>query len=217
VRELIGQGRWDDASAKLSSVPTTQPDYNELKKLLDTARQEDQYYGQMKVAFNGAHASKNKDALVTLLPYFTTEVGKADRHSQDASVIVTEIAADLKELDAGKTSGGAGGVTNSKGSEAAAVNDVLKRYAAAYDAGDMQALIAVRQFSAKDQDRLQDLLSGLKGKGYTLQNCTPPQMGRVTARVSCVGVFTKASDIKPQPITFELRKIDGQWIIIASN
>ena len=214
VRELIGQGRWDDASAKLSSIPPTQPDYNELKQLLETGRREDQYYGQMKTAFNSAHASKNKDALVTLLPYFTTEVGKADRHSQDAGVVVTEIASDLKEIDAGKSSGG---TANGKGSEAAAINDVLRRYAAAYDAGDMLALTAVRQFDVKDQGRLQDLLSGLRGKGYTLQNCTPPQVGRVTARVSCIGVFTKASDIKPQPITFELRRINGQWIIVASN
>ena len=216
ARELINQGRWDDASAKLSGVPPTQPEYNDLKSLLESGRREDQYYGQMKSAYNGAHANKNKDALVTLRLFFATEAGKGDRHSDDARGIVAQIDADVKEIDASKPAGGGGGV-NSKGGDVAAIKDVLSRYAAAYDAGDMQALIAVRQFDTKDQGRLQDLLPGVKGKGYTLQNCSAPQMGRVTARVSCTGVFTKAAGMQPQPITFELRRINGQWIIVASN
>ncbi len=216
VRNLIGQGRWDDASAKLSSVPPTQPQYNELKQQLETGRSEDQYFQKMKTAFTGAATTKNADALRTLRPYFMTEIGKADRHSDDARSIVTQIDADVKELDANKTPGG-GGVVNSRAADIAAIKDVLSRYAAAYDAGDLQALIAVRQFNTKDQGKLQDLLPGVKGKGYTLQNCSAPEMGRTTARVSCTGVFTKASDLKPQPITFELRRNNGQWIIVASN
>ncbi len=217
ARDLINQGRWDDASAKLSGVPPTQPEYNDLKNLLESERREDQYYSQMKTAFNGAHANKNKDALVTLRLFFATEAGKGDRHSDDARGIVTQIDTDVKEIDARKTAGGGGGGVNSGGGDVAAIKDVLSRYAAAYDAGDMQALIAVRQFDTKDQGRLQDLLTGVKGKGYSLQNCSQPQMGRVTARVSCTGVFTKATGMQPQPITFELRRINGQWIIVASN
>ena len=179
-------------SAKLSGVPPTQPEYNDLKSLLEWGRREDQYYGQMKTAFNGAHANKNKEALATLRLFFATEAGKGDRHSDDARGIVTQIDADVKEIDAHKPAGGGGGV-NSKGGDVAAIKDVLSRYAVAYDAGDVQALFAVRQFDTKDQGRLQDLLPGVKGKGYTLQNCSAPQMGRVTARVSCTGVFAKAA------------------------
>jgi hypothetical protein len=217
VRELINQGRWDDASAKLSSVPPTQPEFTDLKGLLEAGRREDQYYGQMKTAFNGAHASKNKDALVTLRLFFTTEAGKGDRHSDEARGIVTQIDTDVKEIDASKTASVGGGGANSRAADIAAIKDVLIRYATAYDAGDMQGLIAVRQFDTKDQGRLQDLLAGVKGKGYTLQNCSAPQMGRVTARVNCTGVFTKATGIPPQPITFEMRRNNGQWIIVASN
>lgn len=214
ARDLINQGRWDDASAKLSGVPATQPEYNDLKSLLESGRRADQYYAQMKTAFNGAHANKNKDALGTLRLFFATEAGKGDRHSDDARGVVTQIDADVREIDASKPPAGG---ANSRAADIAAIKDVLNRYAAAYDAGDMQALIAVRQFDTKDQGRLQDLLAGVKGKGYTLENCSVPQMGRVTARVSCTGVFTKTAGMQPQPITFELRRNSGQWIIVASN
>ncbi|MGC1613200.1 MAG: protein kinase [Candidatus Acidiferrum sp.] len=217
VRNLIGQGRWDDAGAKLSSVPTTQPDFNTLKQQLESARREDQYYGQMKTAFNGAHANKNADALLTFRPFFATEVGKADRHSDDARSVTTQIDADLREAAANKTPSVAGGSVNAKGNDAAAIADVLRRYAAAYDAGDLLSLVAVRQFNAKDQDKIQNILDSVKGKGYALQNCASPQIGRVTATVKCTGVFTKASDIKPQTVNFVLRRNNGQWIIVSSN
>ncbi|MGC2803731.1 MAG: protein kinase [Candidatus Acidiferrum sp.] len=216
VRDLIGQSKWDDASAKLSGVPPTQPEYNALKQQLDNGRREDEYYGRMKTAFDGAHANKNADALVTLRPFFTTEAGKADRHSDDARNVLTEIDADLREAAAKKTPGAGGGL-NARGADAAAITDVLRRYAAAYDAGDMQALIAVRQFNVKDQGRLQDILDSAKGKGYELRNCTAPQIGRTTATIRCTGIFTKASDIKPQTLNFGLKRVNEQWIIVATN
>ncbi|HTQ60649.1 MAG TPA: serine/threonine-protein kinase [Candidatus Solibacter sp.] len=214
VRNLISQGRWDDASAKLNGVPATQPNYRELKQQLDDGRKEDQYYSQMKVAFNGARTTKNKDALLTLKAYFMVEAGRGDRHSSDARDVVTQLDAEVSAIDAGKRPvSSAGG----KVSDAAAIKDILSRYAAAYDAGDMQALIAVRQFETKDQSRLQDLLGSLKGKGYVLQNCTSPQIGRLTATVTCTGIFTKDNSIKPQRVNFVMKRVDKQWMIVASN
>ncbi|MGH9741436.1 MAG: protein kinase domain-containing protein [Candidatus Acidiferrum sp.] len=219
VRNLIGQGRWDDAASKLNSLPPTQPEYNGLKSQLETGRREDEYYGRMKTAFSGAQANKNADALLTLRPYFATEAAKADRHSEDARGVITQIDADLREVAAnGKLPGGGSGPgEKTKGNDPAEIADVLKRYAAAYDAGDLQAITAVRQFNAKEQDKLQNILAGAKGKGYALQNCSRPQVGRVTATVSCTGVFTKATDIQPQRVNFVLRRVSGQWTIVSSN
>ncbi len=94
---------------------------------------------------------------------------------------------------------------------------VLKRYAAAYDAGDLPAITAVRHFDAKEQDKLQNILDTAKGKGYALQNCSRPQISKITATVSCMEVFTKASDSKPQKVNFLLRRINGQWTIVSSS
>lgn len=222
VRDLIGQGRWDDAATKLSGVPATQPEFGQLKAQIETGRSEDKYYTQMKSAFNGANESRNKDALLTLRPYFTTEVGKGDRHSDDARTVVTEIDADLREAvlssqPIGPANGNNGSATNAKGNDPAAIKDVLNRYAAALDSGDLLALSAVRQLSAKDQDKIQNILDSVKGKGYQIQDCQKPQMGRTTATITCNGVFTKSSDNKPQSVNFVLRRVNGQWMIVSQN
>ncbi|MGC1606100.1 MAG: hypothetical protein WA748_11275, partial [Candidatus Acidiferrum sp.] len=65
--------------------------------------------------------------------------------------------------------------------------------------------------------RLQDILDSAKGKGYELRNCTAPQIGRTTATIRCTGIFTKASDIKPQTLNFGLKRVNEQWIIVATN
>lgn len=222
VKDLIGQARWDDATAKLGAVPASEPEFGQLKAQIETGRGEDKYYSQMKSAFNGAHESRNKDALLTLRPYFTTEVGKADRHSDDARTIVTEIDGDLRDAvlssqPIGGSNGNNGSTANAKGNDPAAITDVLNRYAAALDSGDMLALSAVRQLSAKDQDKIQNILDSVKGKGYQIQDCRKPQLGRTTATITCNGVFTKSGDSKPQAVNFVLRRVNGQWMIVSQN
>lgn len=215
VRSLIVQSRWDDAEAKLSGVPPAQPDYTDLKRQIDAGRRDDQDFSQAKASFTIADASKHKDVLRALRPFFMAEANKPGVHSGEARNIVNQIDADLSGPDAVNPSGKGGG--NPVASAAAAIKAVLERYAKAIDEADLEGLKAVRQYSPKEEKKLPKALKSTKAMGYALRNCALTDFKGESASVSCDAVLTKASDPKSQRIKLQLNRIAGQWMIVSAS
>jgi serine/threonine protein kinase len=218
VRGLISQARWDSADAKLSGVPSTLPGYNELKQQINSGRLEDAQFSQVKTAFLQAEAAKNKNALRNLRPYFLAEANKAGLHGGDARNIVSQIDADLKDADAASSNGGAsGGGDVPHFRDIGGIKAALDNYARAVDNGDIYAFKAVVQLNAKDEPKFLEMLNSYRGKGYALQNCSIPDMGNETAKVSCDAVFTKVPNSKKQRTKFQLALLNGRWLIVSTH
>jgi eukaryotic-like serine/threonine-protein kinase len=209
VRNFISQARWDDAEAKLSAVPSGNPDYADLKRQIDAGRREDRDYVQAKDSFNIAHTNKHKDVLRALRPFFLSTANKPGPHSGEARNIVEQIDADLKAPD--------GGGVSPNATTAAAIKNILDRYAKAIDDGDIDALRGVRRYTPKEESKLAKSLKSTKGKGYVLRNCALTGLNGDAASVSCDAVLTKVNDGKSQRVNLELNRIGGNWIIVSSN
>lgn len=227
TRGLIAQGRWDEADSKLSVVPQTRAEYGDLKRQIDGGRRDDQEFTQKKTEFTQADASKNKDALRSLRAFFASEANSGGRHNADARNIVAQIDNDAKEAEVVKppevvkptnpaNNTGNGG-TNPGGGDAAAINSVVQRFAKAYDEGNLPALRAVREYDPKVETKLPDILKKVKGTGYALRNCSPPQISGDSATTACDVILTKVPGVKPARTNIHLKNFDGQWIIISSD
>jgi serine/threonine protein kinase len=214
VRGLISQGRWDDADAKLNGVPSTLAEYNDLKEQINNGRREDVEFSRVKNAFLQAEASKNRNALRNLRPYFMAEANKGGRHDGDARNIVGQIDAELKEPDS-TSSNGLGDAPHLR--NLAGVESALDFFAKAMDNGDIYELKAVAELNVKDQQRFSGQLNETRGKGYALQNCSTPEISGGTARVSCDAVMTKVPNSKHQRTKFQLDLINGRWIIVSAH
>ena len=224
VRSLIGQGRWTDAQAALGRVPASQRDYAGLKNQIDAGMQDDQTYAQRYGEYTRAHSGKNKTELLTLRPFFNDEANKPGRHSADARSVAAQIDEDVRELETVKPStpnnvraGNAATAGVAGTGDAAAINSILQRYAKAYDEGNVGLLRTVREYDPKVEKKLPELLAPIKGKGFTLRNCSPPQISGDTAIVGCEAILAKVKDAKPSRVNFQLKNFDGQWIIMSSN
>jgi hypothetical protein len=139
-------------------------------------------------------------------------------HGGDARNIVSQIDADLKDADAASSNGGASG-----GGDAPHFRDIggikaaLDNYARAVDNGDIYAFKAVVQLNAKEEPKFLEMLNSYRGKGYALQNCSIPDMGNETAKVSCDAVFTKVPNSKKQRTKFQLALLNGRWLIVSTH
>ena len=222
VRGLISQGKWDEAEGKLNGVPAGQGDYNELKRQIEGGRQEDTDFNARKGAVNKAVVDRNETVLKESNKYFAPIASQGGRHASEANDIVSRIDRTLKEIDNSKTTP-SGGTTAGNGgtapvsNDAAAINSVVQRFAKAYDEGNLGALRAVREYDPKDEKKLPEILNSVKGKGYTLRNCTVPQISGDTGSVTCDAILTKMKDAKPFRTNIQLKNFDGQWIIVSSN
>jgi len=206
VRSLISQSRWDDAEKKLSGLQVNPTQYSDLKGQIDAGRQDDRDFNQSRDSFNLAHASKHKDVLRALRPFFLSEANKPGPHGGEARNIVEQIDSDLKAPE-----------VNPNASTAVAIRAVLERFAKAIDDGDIDGLRAVRRYSPKEESKLPKAIKSTKGKGYTLRNCMLTGVNGDAATVSCDAVLTKENNPKPQRLNLELNRIGGNWIIVASN
>jgi serine/threonine-protein kinase len=221
VRSLIGQGKWDDAEGKLNGVPAGQGDSNDLRRQIESGRQEDQEFNARKGAASRAVVDKNEAVLKESSKYFAPIASQGGRHASEASDITVRIDRTLKEMESSRTTnsgptGGNGGTTPVT-NDAAAINAVIQRFAKAYDEGNLGALRAVREYDPKDEKKLPDILNSVKGKGYSLRNCTAPQISGDTGSVTCDAILTKMKDAKPFRTNIQLKNFDGQWIIVSSN
>jgi serine/threonine protein kinase len=220
VRGLIGQARWDDAEVKLNGVPPGQAEYNDLRRQIEGGRQEDQDFNTRKGTVSRAVLDKNEAALKDSSKFFIPIASQGGRHAAEANDIVGRIDRTLKEIDSSKTttSGTGGGSTSI---DATAIRSVVDSFALAMSERNLDKIRSVRRLSAADEKTYKQSLEALgKTKGYRMivQSCTAPQSSGETVNVSCT-VLNEGQGIKPTPITqmYSLQRIDGRWMIIASN
>lgn len=228
IRGLISQGKWAEAQVKLSGLPTTVTEFNGLKSQVEAGMRDDQAYAQRYDEYFKAHTSKNKAELLAVRPFFNDESGKPGRHSAEAKTVAAQIDADVKDIDAASvkppevvkpavaTNASSGG-TSAGGNDAAAINGIVDSFAKAYNQGDIAALRAVREYDAKDEKKMSEALKIAKTQGYSLQNCSAPQVNGDTATISCDVVLTKIPSVKPARTNIHLRNFNGRWMIVSSN
>jgi eukaryotic-like serine/threonine-protein kinase len=215
VRGLISQARWDDADAKLNGVPSTLPEYTGLKQQINNGRREDVEFSRVKTTFLQAEAAKNRTALRNLRPYFMAEANKGGSHGGDARNIVGQIDADLRESGSVGLNGGVSGGEGPHLGDLGGIKATLDFFAGAMENGDTYAVKAVAKLNEKDQERLFGQLIASRGKGYTLQNCSVPDINGQTAKVSCDAVLTRMSKSKHQRVKFQLSLLNGRWMIVS--
>jgi hypothetical protein len=233
ARGLISQYHWDEAAAKLNGVPPATPDYNDLMNQINTGRREDQdflakkgEFGQADAKKSQAVASKNKNdaqnlksELQSLRPFFSTETDSRDRHSSDARNLTLKIDDDIRELDPIIS---APAVVDNKtppvGPTAAdEIRGIVQSFARAYDAGDKEAVLAVHQYDVKDEKKLPDVLAGIKGKGYSLRNCSEPRITGSTAVITCEAFLANVPKSPTNQLTMQLRNFNGHWMIMPAK
>jgi serine/threonine-protein kinase len=234
ARGLVSQYRWDDAAARLSGVPQSTAGYSDLMNQINTGRREDQDFLQKKAEVSQAEsrktqavASKNKNdaqsiksALQTLRPFFSTETGSGDRHSGDARKLTFDIDSDVKELDAVINAPvvDAGKGTPSGPTAADEIRAVVQQFAKAYDAGDKEGVLAVRQYDVKEAKKLPETLANVKGQGFVLRNCSEPIITGNTAVITCDASLTSKPNLPANKSTMQLRNFGaGRWMILTSK
>ena len=204
AENFVSQGQWDQADSMLAEVPQTQPGYAGVKRKIADGR-EDQAFADKKTEFTQAAVNKNKEALRGLRPFFMDEANKAGRHEGEARTIVTQLDADLREPAPPKQ----------PVNEAVEIKKALDAYAKAYDAGDLDGVRAVRQWTSGDWKQFLDNRKFFKGKGFALVDCNNPKINGDVANISCEGVFARDPSIGKRRYSITLSRSHGAWIIIS--
>lgn len=218
VRGLIAQGRWDDADAKLNGIPPTAPNYSDLKQQISNGRRDDLLYSQEKALFQQADASKNKNALRSLRPFFMAEANKVGRRGGDARNVVNQIDLDLRAPDVTASNGGRGAGDDAPHlGEFGDIKAAINAYAKALDNGDQYALRAVAQVNAKDEQKMPGILNAIRGKGYMFQNCSTPEVNGPSAKVTCDAILANVPGSKKQKTKIQLAVIGGRWMIVSTS
>jgi tetratricopeptide (TPR) repeat protein len=216
IRTSIGLGRFDEADSKLSGLPSTQPEYGNLKQQIADGR-DDQTFSQRQTEFAQADSAKNKDALRSLRPFFADQASSG-RHRTDARGVLDRIDTDLKEPAPKPIITPAGEPpTPPPSDDFAAIQRVLDAYGKAFDDGDIAAIKAVRQMSASEEKKIAEAVKNTKGKGYQLQNCSAPAVSGGVARVSCDVVLTGMKGAPRGRTNLTLTRTNGKWLITATN
>jgi hypothetical protein len=147
-----------------------------------------------------------------------TEANKIGRRGGDARNVVNQIDLDLRAPDVAASNGGRapGGDAPHLG-EFGDIKAAIDAYAKALDNGDAYALRAVAQVNAKDEQKLPGILNAMRGRGYTFQNCSVPDVNGQTAKVSCDAVMTNVPGSKKQRTKIQLSVIGGRWMIVSTR
>jgi eukaryotic-like serine/threonine-protein kinase len=220
VRSLISQGRWDDAEVKLNGVPPIVAEYNDLRRQIESGRQEDQEFTVRRGAVSRAVLDKNETALRDASKYFMPIANQGGRHAAEANEIVGRIDRTLKEIDGSKT-GSNGANSGTAAVDATAIRSVVDSFALAMTEKNLDKIRSVRRLSPADEKTYKLSLEALgRTKGYRMivQSCAAPQLSGDTVIVSCT-VLNEGQGIKPTPITqtYSLQRIEGRWMIVASS
>jgi hypothetical protein len=105
--------------------------------------------------------------------------------------------------------------------DATAIRSVVDSFALAMTEKNLDKIRSVRRLSPADEKTYKLSLEALgRTRGYRMivQSCAAPQLSGETVIVSCT-VLNEGQGIKPTPITqtYSLQRIDGRWMIVASN
>jgi serine/threonine protein kinase len=219
ITAALNLGQWDDAEAKLNTLPSDQPEYANFKQRIVDGR-EDQAFAQKKGELAQAETSKNESALRISKDYFDGVAGREGRHSTEARSLATQIDLDLKNIATANSAL----ATKSPASPIAPVRDdaadilaVLKRFADAVSKGDIEQVKSVRNLSTTEEKKLRDTFQQAPGHVIptTLNNCLAPQISGDSAAVTCTVVSGKND---PRKATFSLSRTgSGQWRIVSNN
>jgi len=217
VQGLVSQGQYDAAEGKLATLPQNSNQYVALRRLIDAGHREDQAYAQARGVMAQAASTKNVVMLRQLRPFFVMVGNKPGRHSADAQGIVAQIDGVLNPGRAKAPAAGA--VAPSAGDaphlhDAGAVKAALDAFAKAVDSGDQAAITNIAKL--KDEKKA-EALTGFQNTGYSLENCSTPDISGNSAKESCEVVLTKLPNSKHQKAKFQLSLVDGQWVIVAWN
>jgi tetratricopeptide (TPR) repeat protein len=219
ARTLINQARWDDADAKLNGVPPTEPEYKDLKRQIDTGRQEDQEFNTRLNTVSKAVLDKNENVLKDSSKYFNPIASKGGRHAAEASDIAARIDRALKDIETPKTT--MNGSSGAPSIDATAIRAVVDTFAIAMSERNLDKVRSVRRLSGDDEKAYKkslDALSHTKGFRMVVQSCEAPQLSGDTVTVTC-RILNEGQNIKSDPFTqiYSLQRIGGKWMIVATN
>ena len=215
VQGLVSQGQYDGAEAKLATVPQNSSQYVALRRLIDAGHREDQAYAQARGVVGQAESTKNFIMLRQLRPFFVMVANKPGRHSADAQGVVARIDGDLNPGRAKTPAAGARASGTSDAPhlhDAGAVKATLDAFAKAVDSGDRTAIASIARL--KDEKKA-EALAGFQNTGYSLENCSTPDLSGNSAKESCEVVLTRLPNSKHQKAKFQLSLVEGQWVIVG--
>jgi tRNA A-37 threonylcarbamoyl transferase component Bud32/tetratricopeptide (TPR) repeat protein len=219
ISAAINQSQWDDAEAKLNTLPSDRSEYATLKQRIADGR-EDQAFAQKRGEFTQAETNKNENDLRASRDFFNGVANKGGRRSADARNLVSQIDVDLKTIAAANAASPAMSPANPVApvrDDAADIMAVLKRFADAVSKGDIEQIKTVRKLTTSEEQKLLDTFKQRRGHGVPtiLNNCQRPRITGDSATVACTVVSGKDN---PQRLaTFSLERKSGSWQITSAS
>jgi hypothetical protein len=210
------QGHFKEAWSKAAAIEQSKGDASTVRQTIRTA--EDNRFQELSSRYVGSD-KQNRAELRDLLAAFQQFLNNTVNKEADASRYVDQIAGEIKALDSSSSSPSATKADPivTATSDAAAIQQRLNEYAEAVATGDLEKVKAIRELKGNEEKRMVENLRATKGKGYALRNCSLLEVSGENARVSCDAVLTLSNGTPSQPVTFVMKRIYGQWLILSSN
>jgi len=216
AESLIQQGEYKTAWSRAAAIEQAKGDATSLRQAIRTA--DDNKFQELSSRYLAAN-KKNRSELQNLLGVFQLFANNTVNREVEARKYVDQIVGEIATLDTAPANPPAAQpvLTASVDNDAAAIRQVLSRYAEGVATGDLEKIKAVRQLKGNEEKKMIESLKATKGKGYALRNCSSPEITGDHARVSCDTVLTESEETPARRATFFLKRIyPDQWFIIPS-
>jgi tetratricopeptide (TPR) repeat protein len=219
---LVQQGQYKAAWDKAAALEKAGGDANTLRQNIRSA--EDNKLQQLGLGYVGVNKQSRPD-LQTLLTSVQQFANNTANKQSEANRYATQIANDIAAIDtaaakppAQPAAGQPSGVNPASPAEdAAAIQRTLDRYAQAVANGNLAAVKSVRQLTPTEERKMASSLAAMRGKGYSLRNCSHPEITSDSAQVTCEALLTRSKDAPSVRANFLLRKQAGQWAVVGTN
>jgi tRNA A-37 threonylcarbamoyl transferase component Bud32/tetratricopeptide (TPR) repeat protein len=212
AEDLIEKGQFKAAQDKAVSIEQLKGDPSTLRQAIQkTEETRFQELNSRYLTVNKQNPAELQDLRGAFQQFAANAVNRAGDAKKTIDEITLQIAADTPTNPPAQPAAVAP-VANADA--AAEVQAVLNRYAQAVAKGDLDGVKAVRQLNARDEKKMADSLRAMKGKGFALRNCTPPEITGDIAKATCDTVLTGSKDTPPAQAEFSMKRINGQWIIV---
>ncbi len=216
TESLIQQGQYKAAWSRTAAIEQLKGDASLLRQAIRAA-EENRF---QELSSRHLAASKtNRSELQSLLGAYQLFADNTANKELEARKYVDQITREIAALDTAPANPSAAQpvLTIGPDNDAAAIKQVLNRYAEAVATGDLEKVKAVRQLKGNEEKKMIESLKVTKGKGYAIRNCSNPEITGNNARASCYVVLSELKDIQPAQVTFLLKRIYNQWFILSSN